>query len=153
MKSKLIIAIFLLGTISIVLGQNAEKNTSAMSKSEQEVRKVQSDRLNALATGDISKLDQILGNDFISISPQGKLQTKADVVKDLKSGALKVSLIEPIELTVRVYENTAVINYLTSTKYVDNGKNFDTQIRATSVYVKRDNRWQLISQHMSRVVQ
>ena len=153
MKSKLIIAIFLLGTISIVLGQNAEKNTSAMSKSEQEVRKVQSDRLNALATGDISKLDQILGNDFISISPQGKLQTKADVVKDLKSGALKVSLIEPIELTVRVYENTAVINYLTSTKYVDNGKNFDTQIRATSVYVKRDDRWQLISQHMSRVVQ
>lgn len=153
MKSKFIIAVFLLGTISIGFGQSAEMNTSVMSKSEQEVRKVQSDRLNALANGDISKLDQILGNDFISISPQGKVQTKADVVKDLKSGALKVSLIEPIEMNVRVYENTAVINYLTVTKYVDNGKNFDTQIRATSVYVKRDDRWQLISQHMSRVVQ
>lgn len=152
MKRILIIAMLLIAESSFVFGQPVKKNIATNSKAELEVRKVQSDRLKALAMSDISKLDQIVGNDLIYISPVGKVQTKADIVNDLKTGALKVSSIEPVEMTVRVYGNTAVVNYMTVSKFVDNGKNYDNQIRSTSVYVKRQGRWQLVSQQMTRVI-
>jgi len=152
MKRIFIIAMLLIAESSFVFGQPAIRNTAINSKAEQEVRKVQSDRLKALAMSDISKLDQIVGNDLIYISPVGKVQTKADIVTDLKSGALKVSSIEPVEMTVRIYGNTAVVNYMTVSKFIDNGKDYNNQIRSTSVYVKRQGRWQLVSQQMTRVV-
>lgn len=72
-------------------------------------RKTHSERLRALATSNVSTLDQIVGDDLVYISPAGKVQTKAEIVNDLKSGTLKVSSIEPGDMNVRVYGNTAVV--------------------------------------------
>ncbi len=131
-----------------------DRGEAMSSKAEQEVSKVHSERLQALVQGDLAKLDQIVGDDLVYISPTGQVQTKAEVVADRKSGALKVSAIEAEDVQVRVYGETAVVTYRTINKgFLDNGKDFSGQIRATSVYVKRDGRWQLVSQQMTRIAQ
>ena len=154
MKRILVIAALTITVLSVALGQMRTDKANKTSAAEQEVKRVHKERLQALVTGDISKLDKIVGNDLVYISPVGKVQTKADIVSDLKSSSLKVaSIIEQGDANVRVYGNTAVVNYLTSSKFVDNGKEYDNQIRSTSVYVKRDGHWQLVSQQMTRVAQ
>lgn len=153
MKRIFVIAALAITASSVALGQTTNKTSDANHEAEQEVRKTHSERLKALATSNVSTLDRIVGEDLVYISPVGKVQTKAEIVNDLKSGALKVSSIEPGDTNVRVYGNTAVVTYLTVSKFVDNGKEYNNQIRSTSVYVKRDGRWQLVSQQMTRVVQ
>lgn len=153
MKRIFVIAALVITASSLALGQTTNKKSGKNNKAEQEVRKVHSERLKALATSNVSTLDQIVGDDLVYISPVGKVQTKAEIVNDLKSGALKVSSIEPGDMNVRVYGNTAVVTYLTVSKFMDNGREYNNQIRSTSVYVKRHGRWQLVSQQMTRVAQ
>ena len=134
-----------------VPGQSASAGGESQRLAEQEVKKVHDHRLRALASGDVAALDRIVGEDLIYVSPTGKLQGKGSIVTDLKSGALKVSSVAQGDEKVRVFGETAVVNYVTSSRFVDNGNDYDTQIRCTSVYVKRQGRWQLVSQQMTRV--
>src|SRR5262249_11353085 len=150
MKRILPIATLAITALSLALGQtNADKAKD--SAAEQEVKQTHKERLQALVDGDITKLDKIVGNDLIYISPVGKVQTKAEIVSDLKSGALKVSSIEQGDPNVRIFGQTAVVTYLTTSKFVDNGREYNNQIRSTSVYVKRNGQWQLVSQQMTRL--
>lgn len=148
---KIIILILIIVTSNFVQCQIVEKKSGTQSKFEQEVILVHKERLNALSRGDVSTLDRIVGADLIYVSPRGKVQSKQEIVSDMKSGKLKVNSIIPLEMNVRVFGNTAVVNYFTDTKFVDNGNDYNTQIRATSVYVKRQKQWQLVSQQMTRV--
>src|SRR5262245_48758554 len=140
-----------IAVLSVALGQMKTDKTNKDSAAEQEVKQTHKERLQALVNADISKLDKIVGDDLIYISPIGKVQTKAEIVSDLKSGALRVSSIEQGEPGVRVYGDAAVVVYLTTSKFSDNGKEYNNEIRATSVYVRRDGRWQLVSQQLTRV--
>ncbi len=151
MKTLLAISLFVFVASKPIVGQTANKRQASYSKAEQEVRKVHDQRLRALAKSDVAALDRIVGEDLVYVSPVGKVQTKADIVADLKSGALKVSSIVQGDEKVRIYGNTAVVNYLTTSKFKDNGLVYDNQIRSTSVYVKRHGRWELVSQQMTRV--
>ena len=153
MKRVLLIAMLTITVLSIALGQLKTDKSNKNSAAEQEVKQTHKERLQALINADISKLDKIVGDDLIYISPVGKVQTKAEIVSDLKSGALKVSSIEQGDPNVRIYGNTAVVTYLTTSKFVDNGREYNNQIRSTSVYVKRDGHWQLVSQQMTRVTE
>ncbi|HVS82585.1 MAG TPA: nuclear transport factor 2 family protein [Pyrinomonadaceae bacterium] len=153
MKRILLIAALTVTVLSVALGQMKTHKANKNNAAEQEVKQVHKERLQALVNADISKLDKIVGDDLIYISPTGKVQTKAEIVSDVKSGALKVSSIEQGDANVRIYGNTAVVTYLATAKFVDNGREYNNQIRSTSVYVKRNGHWQLVSQQLTRVTQ
>ncbi|HJZ69046.1 MAG TPA: nuclear transport factor 2 family protein [Blastocatellia bacterium] len=153
MKRTLLVATLTITALSIAHGQMKADKASNNGAAEQEVKQTHKERLQALVNADISKLDKIVGDDLIYISPVGKVQTKAEIVSDLKSGALKVSSIEQGDPNVRIFGNTAVVTYLTTSKFVDNGREYNNQIRSTSVYVKRSGHWQLVSQQMTRVTE
>jgi len=149
MKQVVLIVVLTAAALCVAPGQMKARNET--STAEQEVRQVHRSRLQALVSADLNRLDKILADDLIYISPIGKVQTKAEIVSDLKSGALRVSSIEQGEPGVRVYGDAAVVVYLTTSKFSDNGKEYNNEIRATSVYVRRDGRWQLVSQQLTRV--
>ena len=153
MKEFLAVAFCALSVSHPLAGQTANNGQESHSKAEQEVKKVHDQRLRALAHSDVASLDTIVGEDLVYVSPVGKVQAKADIVADLKSGALKVSSIAQGDEKVRVYGDVAVVNYTTTSKFMDNGKAYDNQIRSTSVYLKRHGRWELVSQQMTRVAQ
>src|SRR5215831_11109385 len=148
MNQVLVVMLAAVALCAAAPGQIRGRNEA--STAEQEVRQVHRSRLQALVSGDVNKLDKILADDLIYVSPIGKLQTKTEIVSDLKSGALRVSSIEQGEPRVRVYGDAAVVVYLTTSKFSDNGKEYNNEIRATSVYVRRDGRWQLVSQQLTR---
>ncbi|MBA3715387.1 MAG: nuclear transport factor 2 family protein [Pyrinomonadaceae bacterium] len=54
---------------------------------------------------------------------------------------------------MRVYGDAAVVTGRWASKGTRKGKTFDDNERYTTVYVKRDGRWQIVSDHTSRIVQ
>ena len=118
---------------------------------EQEVLAAHSERLRALVSGDVATLNRLLSDDLTYTSVAGRVQSKAEIIADVKSGALKVTTADANDVKVRVYAATAVLNYRSAARFVDNGQNIAGALQATSVYVKRDGRWQIVAQQLTRI--
>src|SRR5215831_14029940 len=109
------------------------------SRLEQEVLAVHQARLRALVTGDLKALDRTVSDDLIYTSVAGRVQSKAEILADARSGALKVATADADDVRVRVYgRTTAVVTYRSLANFVDRGETIAGALRATSVYVKRN---------------
>lgn len=89
------------------------------SQLEQEVLSAHRERLSALVSGDVATLDRLLSDDLTYTSVAGRVQSKAEIVADAKSGALKVSTADADDVKVRVYAGaTAVVTYRSAARFV-----------------------------------
>src|SRR4029078_12990544 len=73
--------------------------------------------------------------------------TKSEYIKQLTSRELIWETAAGQDQRVRIYGNTAVVTGRFSGKGLLNGKPFTTDERFTSVWIKRDGRWQAVSEH------
>jgi ketosteroid isomerase-like protein len=116
---------------------------------EQEIGNVIQRRLDALRAGDFEKLEGMLADDFISTSATGFVQSKADVVNDVRSGDWKVRSAQPADIKVRIYGDTAVAAYRNTMDAVYKGQNRGGQSRVLAVYVKSGGDWKLVAQQIT----
>lgn len=142
--------------LCLVLGVgwvHAQANKAATnSPIEQEVLAAHRERLRALVSGDAATLDRLLSDDLTYTSVAGRVQSKAEIVADARSGALKVAAADADDVKVRVYAGTtAVVTYRSAASFVDRGQTIAGALRATSVYVKQDGRWQMVAQQLTRM--
>src|SRR4029077_8121856 len=89
---------------------------------EETIRKLDNERIQAQIHADAVALDRIYADDFIGVGPSGTVRTKSQVISDFTSGDLKFQSITTDEVTVRVYENTAVETGLSTMVGQDKGK-------------------------------
>ena len=66
-------------------------------------------RFKAQTSGDLKALDALLGDDLIYTHSNAQVDSKATYVGSMSSGALTYKTIEPRDMKVRVFGNTAVI--------------------------------------------
>jgi hypothetical protein len=111
---------------------------------------VEEKRREALLQSDTATLDQIFADDYIVTNQFGQLQTKAQMISDLKSGALKFESIVEDDVITRVYGDAAVVTGRATSKHVGRDT---TQVRFTRVYVKRQGRWQAVAYQVTRIGQ
>jgi len=124
--------------------QSTEKG-SATSKTVEEIKKLESERSEAMVRGDISSLKRSTAEDFISIGRSGDVGNKARMLADLKSGELTYKSIKLDALTVHLYGNTAVLTGKRTVEGRHKGKEIKGQDRFIRVYVKIGGRWQAVS--------
>ena len=110
---------------------------------------VHEQRILALLEGDLQSLDRCVSDDLIFTTPHGNLLTKTDVFDKIKDGKMDVKHMRVNDLCIRKNGDTAVITYRCETAYTDNNVMVDGTVRSTTVYIFRDNRWQLIAAHQS----
>ncbi len=120
---------------------------------EQAIRQLVKERDQAIQRGDMAAIDRIYADDYISTGALGTVRTKAQVIEDLKSGALKIESITSDEINVRAHGDTAIVTGRTTTKGQDKGRDISGQNRFTQVYLKRNGRWQIVAFHFSRIGQ
>jgi ketosteroid isomerase-like protein len=101
--------------------------------------------------GDVAALDAIFDDKFISTSPEGKLQTKAEVLAELKTGTIKYQTSKVSEMKVILHGDTAVVNGKWAAKFVQKGKPVDEVDRFTDVYVRQNGQWRAISSQASTI--
>lgn len=112
---------------------------------------LESEWRDAQLTDNVATLDRLLADDYLGISANGTLETKADVLATRRLGRLKITRLDLSDIKIRIYGDTAVV-----TSKVDlTGKNGDRDIsghyRYTRVYNYRLGQWRIVSFEASRV--
>jgi hypothetical protein len=116
----------------------------------EDIKRLEEARNRALVAGDIAAIDALYSDDYTSVVA-GTFRTKAEVLADLKSGALKLAASSNDETNVRVYSNTAVVTGKTTSKVTDHGVDTSGQSYFTRVYINQKSRWRLVANHASRL--
>jgi len=117
---------------------------------QKELLKLEHEFARAVVSNDVAALDGLLADDWIIIDPDGSIIDKARFLAVIKSGALSHELMESTDLRVRLYENTAVVTGLTTTKGKFMGQDFTSCERATDVFLKQAGSWQCVFTQLTR---
>jgi hypothetical protein len=80
----------------------------------------------------------------------GQVQTKAQMMADLKSGADKFESIVEDDASIRAYGDAAVLSGRLTSKH--EGRE-SSQLRFTRFYVKRQGRWQAVAFQVTRITE
>jgi hypothetical protein len=100
---------------------------------------------NSLLTKDSVALTDILSNDVTYGHTNGMIQTKAQLIHDLMTGVQDYKVVEPSDMNIRVYDNTAVVNVNVAVKMNFQGKPLDMNMRVILTWVKMNGKWQLVA--------
>jgi len=131
--------------ISFAFGEDQRETTN-----EQEVRQMIQKYRSALLQRDIPMLEKIWADDYVFVNVSGEVLTKAQRLSNLKSGATSLDSINQEEnITVRVYQNSAVVTSRVTLKGQYSGKQISGQYRSTLVWVKGPAGWQLVSNQLT----
>jgi len=104
----------------------------------------------ALLQRDIATLEKIWADDYVFVNASGDVLTKAQRLANAKSGATTLdSIREEENITVRVYENSAVATSRVTIKGQYSGQPTSGQYRSTHVWVKGSEGWQLVSNQLT----
>jgi ketosteroid isomerase-like protein len=102
---------------------------------------------------DLAFLDRVTADDFAIIHANGDLLTKAEWLADKRSGATRWETLEPSEIQVRVYGNTAVAHNRMNVKGRLRGAPFAGQTRQSSTFVKDQGGWRFVLIHFTTIPQ
>ena len=115
------------------------------------VRTAEAQRIQALLTRDFATLDRLLAEDLTYTHTNAKVDRKADYLEPFKSGRTRYVSLDPSEITIRLYSDTAVLTGRMMSVALVMGAESRTDLRFTSVWIRRDGRWQMVAWHSSRV--
>ncbi len=121
------------------------QGTAGASSAEDAVRAAETARGEALQRADTVALSRMIASEFTEISRLGQLRTKADNLRDIGSGALRLTSVRYDSLVVRVYGDVAVLTGIADNTGVAGGMPFGGKIRYMRVFVHRDGRWQAVA--------
>src|SRR6516225_4740706 len=118
---------------------------------EDELLRIEEAFAEAIVRNDLESMGRLVADDWVVIDPNGEIVDRTRFFEVIKSGALTHDTMESEDLRVRVYGDSAVVTAVTRTKGKFMGQEFNTQERATDVFVKRDGRWRCVLTHLTRV--
>lgn len=111
--------------------------------------RLEADWNRAHVRGDADALEQLFAGDLVVVVPGMRVMGKADAVGMFTSGRMKFDRYETSETTVRVYDTTAIVTGRLRRTRVISGAAADDDWRFTKVYLRRADRWQVVSFHAS----
>lgn len=106
----------------------------------------------AILHADIPTLENLLADDYISISSTGMLQNRDQTLANLRSGRVHFTSLELSDRKVRFYGTTALVTSLASMSGVNAEGSIGGNFRYTRVYVRNEHGdWKIVSFEVSRI--
>jgi hypothetical protein len=99
----------------------------------------------ALVKRDLAGFGGLFADDATLIGPDGAVQTKAQLIADVKSGALVIQSTEIGEFKARVFGESAIATYTTTDKGKYKDRDISGKYRWTDVFVRRGGKWQVVA--------
>ncbi len=125
-------------------------SVSAQINSEKTVLELSEKKFDWLINKQYDSLAMVLDDKLQYIHSNGWIQTKDEVIGDIKSKKLIYQKVEIKESKARLYGNTAIVTGIG--KFEGTGENpFTINLCYTEVYVKSGNRWKLASRHANKM--
>lgn len=101
--------------------------------------------LQAHISGDVDALAHLMAEEYLQVAPEGGLRSKTEVLASFERGQRQWDFAESDEYDIRIYGLTAVVFGRWRAAGVNHGRRFDYAARYVSVWVWRDDRWQIAS--------
>jgi len=153
----ILILIVLMAVPSLAVGQMASKKASSKEeRSKQELMQLERDIGKANVARDYAFFDRVEADEFIFTDSGGTLTTKKEDLEGVKAPASpdsKLLSYDVDDLKVMLYGKTAVVWGRSTLKGISKGQEWTGQSRFTDVFIWRDNRWQIVAGHSSRIRQ
>jgi uncharacterized protein (TIGR02246 family) len=124
--------------------------STASGADEQALYQLERDWAAAAPNKDTAVVEKFLANEFIS-NWNGQIQNKKQVLAEMKTSPAKIESGANSEMKAMVFGDTAIVHGLYAEKSMTNGKDSSAKHRYTEVYVKRDGRWQCVTQYGVKV--
>ncbi len=139
-RKALYVVIAALSIASIAFSQEQDENAKAVA----EIKKLSREGQAAHMRGDRKGVEALLASDYTRVFSD---DTKATRQQQLaKLGRCGVASLKILDQDIRVYGNTAVETTLAELTLKDKAKG-KTKALYTAVWVKRDDRWQVVQFH------
>ena len=106
---------------------------------------------NALVAKDSVALSKVLADDVTYGHTNAMIQTKAELIRDVVSLVQDYKSIEPSDLKVRIYENSAVVTMNAKISMFYQQQPLDLNMRATFIWIKKNKDWQLVARQAVKV--
>ncbi len=101
----------------------------------------------------LDSLNSILDDRIQYVHSNGWIQTKKEVIDDIRSGKLTMKKVTISDASARVYKGFVIVTGKGIFNVMMEGKPVDIHLLYTEVYAKRSNGWLLVSRHANKLVQ
>ena len=115
------------------------------------ILRAEQQRIAALVNDDFAALDRLLADDLTYAHSSTVLETKAEYLASLRSGALKYTALTHEAQHVRLYGDTAVLTGLSTVDALSQGKPGTVRLRFLIIYVQRRDQWQMVAWQSTRL--
>lgn len=129
----------------LALGGPLAAQDTSHTTPEDSVRALEAARGQALLQADTNALSRLVALEFVEISRLGQVRTRADNIRDVASGDLKLTAVKYDSLTVSIYGDVAVLRGIADNTGTFRGFPFAGRIRYLRIFVRRDGRWQAVA--------
>ncbi len=156
MKRNIVLALLTLASLSVASGQTANQKLSTEEKIKNDLMQLERDIGKANIQSDYVFFDRVETEEFIFTDAAGGVTTKKQDLEGLKQPAnpdVKLVAYDVDEMNVLLYDKTAVVTGRVTTKRLVKGTEVLSKSRFTDVFVWRQERWQLVAGHSSRIRQ
>ena len=113
--------------------------------------KIEAELLGALVRGDAAAFERRLADGFSMIGPDGAVQSRAELLADIRTGALKMDSSANDEMKVQVFAHAAVVTYRSTDKGTYKGADISGQYRWTDVFVKKGPNWLIVATQVTPI--
>jgi uncharacterized protein DUF4440 len=127
------------------LAPQASAQATTNAAGEDSVRALEEARGQALMRGDTVALSRMTAAEFNELTRFGTVRTRADNLRDVSSGMLRLTSVRFDSLTVRIYGDVAILQGITDNAGTMGGVAFSGRIPYTRAFVRRDGRWQAVT--------
>jgi hypothetical protein len=115
----------------------------SQTKTERTLKQLERRRFEAMTKRDVAYLSQALADELTYTHSNGFVETKAEHLKNIETGALLYESMQAEQIQVRVIKKTAVLTGVVAVSGKLKDRAFNLRIRYTDVYVKKRGQWQL----------
>jgi len=118
-----------------------------------DLKKMVTDYAASTAKNDVAAYDKTTTDNFMFVSNDGSVQTKAERISTMRSGATKYETLTYDDIDVRVNPegNGAVVIAKATVKGTNNSKPVDATVRVTQVWSKTKDGWKMASLHATNI--
>ena len=145
-------------TLALLLASTGVLASPGNSRVEDEVTRQEREWSAAFLRHDVATLERIVADDFVGTDGRGVMSTKADEIQEAMPAAADapappfVILNEVLsDMRVRLYGGVAVLTSRNDETVRAGDRETVLVYRRTTVWVKRQGRWQCVSFHASRL--
>lgn len=100
---------------------------------------------------DVEGLEWLLCDDWLLTHSDGRVQDKADYLKELSSRTRANQAIGNQDVEVRLHGDTAVVTGTSVQAGTRNGQPWSGRFRFTRTWILRDGNWRMLASHSSRI--